>query len=228
MSAFVINPYSFASDNITSFEFLQSTTDAANLATYTLTGVNFGAAAANRRILVAFATRSGNAGHSLSSATIGGVSATIVAQHSASVGGGVSLVGIIAADVPTGTTGTVAITLSNGAVRFAMGTYRVQSAAALTVADSAFDDTVAGGNAASISTTVDVEKGILIAVASTFSAGQTLSFSGIANNDFNATVEAGANTASASETIAAPAAQTITATRSSGTDWIVILGACLK
>jgi hypothetical protein len=228
MSAFVINPYSFGGDNITSFSFVQSQTSDANATTYTITGVDFGAADSNRRVVIGFASRSGNAGHSVSSATIGGITATVLAQHTANVGGGYSLVALIAADVPTGASGTVAVTLSSGAVRAAFGVYRMLSTSAPVLAASTSADTAVTGNASSLSATVSVEKGALIAVAITFSNGATLSFSGIANNDFNATVENAANIATASQLITASSSQTVTATRSSGTDWMVLLGACLK
>lgn len=227
MSAFVINPYRFVSDNITSLSFIESKTSASALTTYTITGVDFGAADSNRRIVIAFASRSGNSGHSVSSATIGGVSATIAAQHTANVGGGHSLVAVLSAEVPTGASGTVAVTLSNGAVRAGFGVYRIISNSALAVADSTSADTVSTGSAISLSATVDVEKGALIAVAITFTTGPTLSFSGIANDDFDATVGS-ANIGSASELVTAISAQTITATRSSGNDWIVLLGVCFK
>jgi hypothetical protein len=223
MSAFVINPYSFSGDNITSLSFIESKTSTADATTYTITGVNFGAADSNRRVVIGFASRSGNAGHSVSSATIGGITATVLAQHTANVGGGHSLVALIAADVPTGASGTVAVTLSNGAVRAIIGVYRILANNALVVANSASSS----ATATSTNVTVSVEKGALLAVAITFTTGPTLSFSGIANDDFDATAES-ANAGTASELITASASQTVTATRSSGSDWIVLLGACLK
>jgi hypothetical protein len=224
MSAFVINPYSFGGDNITSLSFIESKTSTADATTYTITGVDFGAADSNRRVVIGFASRSGNAGHNVSSATIGGITATVLAQHTANVGGGHSLVALIAADVPTGASGTVSVTLSNGAVRAIIGVYRILANNALAVANSASSSTSTGS---STSVTVSVEKGALLAVAITFTTGPTLSFSGIANDDFDATAES-ANAGTASELITASASQTVTATRSSGSDWIVLLGACLK
>jgi hypothetical protein len=125
--------------------------------------------------------------------------------------------------VPTGASGTVAVTLSNGAVRAIIGVYRILANNALVVANSAFSS----ATATSTNVTVSVEKGALLAVAVTFTTGPTLSFSGIANDDFDATAES-ANAGTASELITASASQTVTATRSSGSDWIVLLGACLK
>jgi hypothetical protein len=223
MSAFVINPYAFGGDNITALSFIESKTSTADATTYTITGVDFGAADSNRRVVVGFASRSANAGHSVSSATIGGITATVLAQHTANVGGGHTLVALIAADVPTGASGTVAVTLSNGAVRAIIGVYRILANNALVVANSASSS----ATATSTNVTVSVEKGALLAVAITFTAGPTLSFSGIANDDFDATAES-ANAGTASELITASASQTVTATRSSGSDWIVLLGACLK
>lgn len=223
MSAFVINPYAFGGDNITSLSFIESKTSTADATTYTITGVDFGAADSNRRVVIGFASRSANSGHNVSSATIGGITATVLAQHTANVGGGHSLVALIAADVPTGTSGTVEVTLSNGAVRAIIGVYRILANNALVFANSASSS----ATATSTSVTVSVEKGVLLAVAITFTTGSTLSFSGIANDNFDATAES-ANAGMASELITASASQTVTATRSSGSDWIVLLGACLK
>jgi hypothetical protein len=53
-----------------------------------------------------------------------------------------------------------------------------------------------------------------------------LSFSGIADDNFDAVAET-ANAGTASELITASASQTVTASRS-GNEWMVLLGACLK
>lgn len=218
MSAFVINPYSFASDNITAFSFLQGTSSTANASTYTFTSVNFGTADSNRRIVVGVALRSGG-GISISSATIGGVSATILAQNNA-VG---DLVGYITASVPTGTDGTVEIVLSTGAARIAIATYRVVSNSPLTLADSDGNST-----SASTSTTlsIDAQNGIVLAAATANSGSVVLSFSGIATTDSNVGLEGFSNFAFASERTTATATQTVTANRSSSTNTVAI-GVCL-
>ena len=74
--------------------------DAYNVAVHTYTGLSFGAADASRFIIVGVC-----GGTTLTNVTIGGVTATAV--------GNISGTGIFIAALPTGTTGTVVVTLSS-------------------------------------------------------------------------------------------------------------------
>jgi hypothetical protein len=112
--------------------FLQSETGdsvAGNVASWTT--VNFGAEDDTRRIYCTVHTRIA-AGTTIASATIGGVAATLHAQQSATFVGGDQVCGIISAAVPTGASGTVAVTFSAAPVdpgvsqRLYLGVYRVQ------------------------------------------------------------------------------------------------------
>lgn len=80
----------------------------------TLTGHSIGAARSDRLVVVRIVgTRAGNTGRTLSSATIGGVAATILTQKTCnSAGKNCNVVAIIAAIVPTGTTADIALTWS--------------------------------------------------------------------------------------------------------------------
>lgn len=80
--------------------------DSANLSSYTTGTVSFGTANADRQIFVAVMGQ--GATQSLSSASIGGVAATILAQ-SASANGCCAIIG---ANVPTGATGTCTFNFS--------------------------------------------------------------------------------------------------------------------
>lgn len=83
-----------------------------DLTTYTFTAMTIGTAASDRRVhVIAFAS---NGGVTLSSATIGGVSATINVQAATASSGQMA---IITANVPTGTTADVALTWSAGQTR---------------------------------------------------------------------------------------------------------------
>src|SRR4051812_18535293 len=86
--------------------FVAATSSAPSLATHTYAGVNFGTADATRRIIVQVAW---NAIATLSSATIGGVAAT---THVNGLGPNLEKISFISALVPTGTSGTIAITFS--------------------------------------------------------------------------------------------------------------------
>jgi len=223
MSAFVINPYSFVSDNISAFEFLQATTDTANATTYTITGVNFGTADANRRIVIGIAARATST-FTVSSATIGGVSATILAQVTqVPVAGAFNIHAYITADVPTGSSGTVAITLSTGALRLQIATYRVISNSALVLAD---DENQISNSPNTLS--IAAENGIVLVVGTRIVNTTTpLSLSGIANTDSNSQVEGVMNTIFGSERTTANATQSVTITCSDGGQ-IMALGVCLK
>jgi len=102
--------------------FLQ-TTDVGSGAT--ATGVNFGSEDSGRRIVCAVHWAEGGTHRTLSSATIGGVSATIHVQRGHT--GGVTGLGaaIISAIVPTGTSGTVDLNFSGSVTDSYIGTYRL-------------------------------------------------------------------------------------------------------
>jgi hypothetical protein len=222
VSAFVINPYSFVSDNITAFEFLQATTSAVDATTYNLTNVNFGTADANRRILIAAISRSGGT-TSFSSATIGGVSATILEQQTLAYSGSNNHV-YLTADVPTGASGTVSLVFSANQVRVQIATYRVICATALVLADA---QNSVNTSASIQSVSVAAENGIVLASAASLKGTVELSVSGIANTDSNSIVESNTNMLFASERTTATATQTVTASLASGTG-ISLLGVCLK
>jgi hypothetical protein len=84
------------------------------LQTYSFASQAFGTASTDRVIIVYVAAE--NSG-TISSATIGGISATILVQQTS----GAVTAGIIAAAVPTGTTGTVAVTMAGTATSCGVG-----------------------------------------------------------------------------------------------------------
>lgn len=91
-----------------------------NASGYTFSGINFGSAAANRLIIVAV-HNSGPSGKSLSSITIGGVTGTIVKNQTSGFAG----VAIAQALVPSGTSGTVVVTLSGSNESCGIGVWSV-------------------------------------------------------------------------------------------------------
>lgn len=89
--------------------FQQNTVDTVNRTTYTFAAQPIGAASATRRVIVVLSTASARA---VSSATIGGVAATVDATAAKT---GTARLAIISAVVPTGTTADVVVTLNGGA-----------------------------------------------------------------------------------------------------------------
>lgn len=102
--------------------FLQLATDGTNLTTYTFASQNLGTAASDRYIVVAITGRqSGGGSSSVSSVTIGGVSATISVQSDNNG----DQVAIAIAAVPTGTTGNIDIVWSAAMTDCSVAAYRV-------------------------------------------------------------------------------------------------------
>ena len=105
--------------------FLQETINVTDQTTYTFSGVNFGTAAADRIIAVVVHSEPalGTNTQTITSATIGGVSATILTSTIQGI-----LCSIIYANVPLGTTGDVVVTVSNTGGRMVIGTWRITGA----------------------------------------------------------------------------------------------------
>lgn len=120
------------------FSFLQATPNSADLTTYTFSSENFGTADADRYIIVGIVARKAGATTTISSVTIGGVSATITAQQSNS-DSNTNVAGIAIAKVPTGTSGDVVVTFGAGMVRCVISVYRAVGITGLTAYHSDTD-----------------------------------------------------------------------------------------
>lgn len=92
--------------------------------TYSFTSVSFGSASGTRRIVVGV-TGGTDTDALLSSATIGGVAATIVQNVAAGSGSTRANAALLIADVPTGTSGTIAITWNAEMRRCGLGVWAV-------------------------------------------------------------------------------------------------------
>lgn len=181
--------------------------------TYSSTGAAIGAAAADRRVFcIVDWTKSGSPS-SLSSATIGGVAATIHAQNKVASVFGLS-VAIISALVPTGTTATVSLTFS-AAASPGLGVYRVtglQSATALDVIST-------GGSLGDpYSDTIDVAGQGILLFGGTIYSGATGFTVGGATEDFD--INVASNTRMVGSSLAVTTTElghTVSLTRSGGT-----------
>lgn len=103
-----------------------STTDTA---TWTFSGISLGDADPGRTICVAVYTRKNDPTTTISSVTIGGVSATLISGTADTLanGGSNNIMAMYEADVPTGTTGDLVITCAAATLRMACAVYRVVS-----------------------------------------------------------------------------------------------------
>jgi hypothetical protein len=115
--------------------------------------MSFGPAASGRRIVCTVASVAA-AVRTLTSATIGGISATVVMNVGAALGGAASA--IIIADVPTGTSGDVALTFDGTVLRSVVNLWSVTDLNSATASDTASDN---GATANAFTTTIDVPAG---------------------------------------------------------------------
>lgn len=191
-----------------SSEFRTSVVDATDQTTYTFNNVDIGVAHSTRRVVVAVASVS-----TISSATIGGVSATIHIQ----VGSG-DQAGLISAVVPTGTTATISITFTAAGLMCGIGVYRLINETSGSPHATASDTTVATGV---LSTTINVPtNGSLFAVAKAFQKAGPLTFtwSG-ATERYDQAVESLDTHSGASETgLASQTGRTVSVTLSASTN----------
>lgn len=148
--------------------FLQGAEDITNTTVFTFASQNLGTADAGRYIIACVFARNG-AAVSVSSVTIGGVTATEVAKVQSATPD--SATGIFVANVPTGTTGDVVLTTS-GSLRAAISLY---SATGITT--TAFDSDIS--QAANPTATLNVTAGgfIVAAAASASTSGTSDSMS---------------------------------------------------
>lgn len=129
-------PMVSATNPLPSLSFLQATEDIANSTVYTFASQSFGAAHPSR-LLACLAFFAGNgADRTLASATIGGVSATIVVQNTDTTPINGRTAALIQAEVPTGTSGDVVITASGSCLRCGIALYRIINLKSATAEDT--------------------------------------------------------------------------------------------
>jgi len=112
--------------------YLTSIADGTDATTYSAgvwNTIGLGTAAANRKIVLGLISR-GAANQTVSSASIGGQTATSFAHADSSTAG--SAADIVVADVPTGTTGDISITWSGARTRCGTGVWAVYGAGSST------------------------------------------------------------------------------------------------
>ena len=110
-----------------------SSVDPTDATTFTFSSQSFGAAAADRKIIIGMGHRGSAA--TVTSITVGGVAATSVVE-SPSSGAEADRACIFIADVPTGTTGNVVVVLLATATRCGIGVWRMTGAGSSTPTDT--------------------------------------------------------------------------------------------
>lgn len=115
--------------------FLQATGDIANASTYTFAAQNLGTASSDRYIIVSAAARKAGASTTISSITIGGITATIVKQATNFITN-TNVVGLAIALVPAGATGDIVVTFGGTMVRCAIGVWLATNISSITPVDT--------------------------------------------------------------------------------------------
>lgn len=149
--------------------------DDTNQATYTFTSAAIGVADASRRVVVAVHWGQATNNRTLSSATIGGIAATI---HSQSNPANLASVAIISALVPTGTTATIVINFSGSADRCKIGVFRAVNETSASPSDTQVDTSFTS-NALSVSLTVPNDAWVVAASTNATGSGITHTWTGV-------------------------------------------------
>lgn len=149
---------------------------------YSFASVDFGDARADRRIFVAVHWWEGFPHETVSSATIGGVAATIHIQDGHSGGSTGFGCAIISAVVPTGTSGTIVITTSDNSNIGTVGinTFVTYGLASSSPFDTAFAE--ASGTATDLTDTINVPGGgfvLAVFTSSTNATSKTVTWTGV-------------------------------------------------
>lgn len=170
--------------------FLESRTTSANTTSQSFSGVSLGAAAPDRKIILAishYITISA----APSSVTIGGISATKLVDNTSTASLGVSSIWIAA--VPTGTSATVIINSTGDTTDYiGMGVYRVTGLRSMTPVDTFSSST------RNTSDTPTILQGGFV-VAQAHSSASNDAITGLSSSDYNVTPEATYNVVGASQ-----------------------------
>lgn len=166
-----------------------SKVDAVDRQTYTFTSCALGSAAGDRRIIVGIGARKSTATLSISSVTVGGVSASAVVTAVDSASDNIAALWI--ADVPSGTTGDVVVTFNEAGVqRCGIGVWRMVGASSGTASDTD-SNTGVSTTPTIISKTLTIPTGGS-AVGYSFTTGSALTATWTnLTESFDATVESG-------------------------------------
>lgn len=175
------------------WEYVGTSTSTTGASTYTFSSTSIGDADPTRLVVVAVASTCGTAFAALTSGTIDGSSATLVAAAGATR---YSATGIIALVVPSGTAVDIAVTFDNTMEHCSISVYRLVNYGSATANDT---DATNTGPATSVTCTLDIPtNGVAIFAHSHAVTGNT-TFSS-ASEDYDADLET-RRTAAAHKTV---------------------------
>jgi hypothetical protein len=158
-----------------SLTFIGATSDESNQSTYTFTSHAIGTADATRRVVVAVHWAQATNNRTLTSATIGGIAATIHNQQNPA---NLASVAIISALVPTGTTATIVLNFSGSADRCRVGVFRAVNEQSASPADTQVDTSFTS-NALSVTLTVPNDAWVMACSTNATGSGITHTWTGV-------------------------------------------------
>jgi hypothetical protein len=170
-------PAPYVATVIPTLAFLDSAATDTNQTSYTF-ALTFGTAAASRKLLLVFATRTEGTSVSASSATIGGVSAAKVTEAQTGTASGSKYVVMYIADVPTGTSGNYVVNLSgSGGGMAGIAVYRITD-----LSSSTAFDTMADQNEDPLANTLDIPANGFAVGVSAIASGSANAWTGLTEN----------------------------------------------
>ena len=176
----VTNLTGFGSSSVAdpSVGYLQQKESASAASSYTFSSENIGATGTGRLIIVGVYAFAGASGRTLTSATIGGVTATVLTAAT----GPNSLIGaVIAAKVPTGTSADIVVNFSGAMDRCGIMTYRALNVSSATPSSSDTDN--AGGTSPSTSVTAGAGTITVSSLSFANSTAPSTTMSGVTEDD---------------------------------------------
>lgn len=173
--------------------------DTTTQTTYTFTSVSLGAVSNDRKIIVSVIARKAGTGGTISSVTVGGVTATQIQQTTNEGGSNSNVAGLFIAEVPTGTTGNIVVTMNTAHLRCSIGVWAATKIPQLAAYDSATSQAAAPTYA------IDVPAGGFVIGAGISAASTSATWSNL-NEDFDSAFHSFATHAGASKIY--PEAQT--------------------
>lgn len=180
---------------------------ASDLTTYSIAGINFGAAAADRYLVAAISVAAGAARTFSGAPTIGGIAASSVVEQ-ASVN---AIIGLFIAAVPSGTSGDVNFTMNAACLRAAVTVWQLKGL--LSATPTATAASAASPPSAAIAA---LAGGVIIGGAAGYAtASQSWTWTGL-TEDFDSPFQDGSNWqiySAASAAFASSSAPTISATK---------------
>lgn len=174
----IVDPYRFGAQSPAGIAYDAAYTASNVGSVSTATGVNFGSVSSGRVIIVAVHCNTVNATGIISSATIGGVAASVIVEGVALSSGPPRTLAIIAAYVPTGTSGTIVVNFTSSSIAsfFVYLASNIQSLTPIGVGAAASASSPVG-------TTCNVKAdGIVVSAAITFPVSAPMNLSGVTKN----------------------------------------------